>query len=138
MEIGPTLNLEYIYNGEGYTDEEANQFFELGHAIGRSVEAGLLDPAELEFRDTKLRLLRRNYLFLQYLQTEIADRFMLLLRWTQNLDDRSGLGSVLLEWNLSDHWRLFGHGDGGSGGNRDEFGSVVRWRVFAGMELSLF
>jgi hypothetical protein len=136
--VGPTVYLEYIYNGEGYTDAEAERLFDLGYAVGAGVEAGLLDPADLEPTDTRLRLLRRNYLSVQYLQTEIRDRFTVLLRWTQNLDDSSGLGSTLLEWNLADRWRLYAYGDGGSGDGRSEFGSVVRWRGFAGVELSLF
>lgn len=137
LEAGPTLTLEYVFNGEGYHDRDADRFFDLAHGSARLVEAGLAsaDPDGLPLR---LRLLRRHYLFAQYLHSEIADRFTVLLRWTQNLDDRSGLATGFFEWNLSDRWRLFSFAAYGSGGNRDEFGSAVRALGLVGAEFSAF
>ncbi|GAB4278565.1 MAG: hypothetical protein Kow0092_34340 [Deferrisomatales bacterium] len=137
LEIGPTVSAEYVYNGEGYDPGEAWGFFDLVRGAGQAAQAGLLSPDPDDFT-TGLRLLRRHYLFLQYLQTEIADRFSVILRWTQNLEDGSGLATGFGEWNLSDRWRLFGFGGWGSGGNRDEFGSVVRYLGLLGVEYSAF
>ncbi len=137
MELGPTFTLEYAYNGEGYDDGQADRFFDLAHGAGALIEAGLLKP-DPDGAAPGLRLLRRHYLFGQYLHSEIADRFTVLLRWTQNLDDLSGLGTAFLEWNASDRWRLFSFTAYGSGGNRDEFGSAVRWLGLLGIELSAF
>ncbi|WP_025324139.1 hypothetical protein [Deferrisoma camini] len=137
LEAGPTLSLEYVFNGEGYRAGDARRFFDLAHGAAELVAQGLLtpDPGGVP---TRLRLLRRHYLFGQYLQSEIADRFTVLVRWTQNLDDRSGLATGYFEWNLSDRWRLFSFAACGSGGNRDEFGSVVRALGLVGVELSAF
>ncbi len=137
MELGPTFTLEYAYNGEGYDEGEADRLFDLAHGAGALVEAGLLEP-DPDGPAPGLRLLRRHYLFGQYLHSEIADRFTVLLRWTQNLNDLSGLGTAFLEWNASDRWRLFSFTAYGSGGNRDEFGSAVRWLGLLGVELSAF
>ena len=137
MELGPTFTMEYAYNGEGYDDGEAGRFFDLAHGAGALIEAGLLEP-DPDGAAPGLRLLRRHYLFGQYLHSEIADRFTVLLRWTQNLDDLSGLGTAFLEWNASDRWRLFSFAAYGTGGNRDEFGSAVRWLGLLGIELSAF
>ncbi len=135
LELGPTLSLEYVFNGEGYHDAEADRFFTLAHGVGRLVQAGLVEPDPDEGR-TGLRLLRRHYLFAQYLHTEIADRFTVLVRWTQNLDDRSGQATGFFEWNAADRWRVFAYGAWNAGGNRDEFGSLVRYAGLVGVEFS--
>lgn len=134
FEVGPTVTLEYVFNGEGYHDSEADAYFDLAHRLGAAVSAGLLPPPR--DLDTSARLLRRHYLFAQYVQTEIFDRLSVTLRWTQNLDDRSALATGFAEYSLSDRWRLFGFGAGGTGGNRDEYGSVLRWMATAGVEFS--
>lgn len=137
LRLGPTLSAEYLYHGEGYDDAEAERFFDLAHGAGALVAAGLAAPDPDGF-STRLRLLRKNYLFVQYLHTEIARRLTVLLRSTQNLDDASHLATGFAEWNLSDHWRLFTFGAYGSGGNRDEFGSALRYLGLAGVEWSAF
>ncbi|MEW6486686.1 MAG: hypothetical protein AB1578_02070 [Thermodesulfobacteriota bacterium] len=137
LRLGPTLSAEYLYYREGYDDAEAERFFDLAHGAGALAAAGLAAPDPDGF-STRLRLLRRNYLFVQYLHTEIARRLTLLLRSTQNLDDGSQLVTGFAEWNLSDHWRLFAFGAHGSGGNRDEFGSALRYLGLAGVEWSAF
>jgi hypothetical protein len=137
LEIGPTLSFEYVYNGEGYNDQEAEKFFDLFHGVGDLVDRGLASAGTGDLT-TGLRLLRRHYAFFQYLQTEIADRFNVILRWTQNLEDQSGLGTGFGEWNLSDRWKLFAFGACGTGGNRDEFGSLIRYLGVLGIELSAF
>ncbi|MBI5018274.1 MAG: hypothetical protein HZB55_22645 [Deltaproteobacteria bacterium] len=136
--FGPTLSLEGVWNGEGYGDGQAERFFDLAHRAGALAEQGLSVPRAAGPSSLGLRLLRRRYLFAQYLQTEIADRLTVTLRWTQNLDDGSALATGFGEWSLSDRWRLFGFGGAGTGGSRDEFGSAVRYSVSLGLELSAF
>jgi hypothetical protein len=137
LELGPTVSLEYAYNESGYDNAQAERFFDRAHAAAALVRAGLL---ELDRGDVAApqQLLRRHYLFAQYLHTEIAGRLTLILRWAQNLEDRSGLGSTYLEWSLADRWRLFGFGAYGSGGNRDEFGSALRYLGSLGAEYTAF
>ncbi len=135
LERGPTLSLEYVFNAEGYHEAEADRFFSLAHGVGRLVRSGLLEPDPDE-GGTGLRLLRRHYLFAQYLHTEIADRFTVLVRWAQNLDDMSGQATGFFEWNAADRWRLFAYGAWNTGGNRDEFGSLVRYAGLVGVEFS--
>lgn len=137
LELGPTVALEYAYNESGYDDAAAERFFDRAHAAAALVRAGLLelDPGDVA---APQQLLRRHYLFAQYLHTEIAGRLTVILRWAQNLEDRSGLGSAYLEWSLADRWRLFGFGAYGSGGNRDEFGSALRYLGSVGAEFTAF
>lgn len=79
------------------------------HGARALAAAGLGVPDPDAF-STRLPLLRRNYLFVRYLHTEIARRLNVLLRSTRNLDDQSHLATGFAEWNLSDHWRLFAFG----------------------------
>lgn len=137
LEWGPTLSCEYVFNGEGYGDNDAERFFDLAQRLGQLASLGLLPPGQAEV-GTRLRLLRRNYLFAQYLQTELWDRLTVVFRWAQNLDDQSALPTAYAEWNLGDRWRLFGFGVWGTGGNRDEFGSVVRAAGLLGLEVTAF
>ncbi|MBI5446513.1 MAG: hypothetical protein HY900_35520 [Deltaproteobacteria bacterium] len=136
LELGPTLSAEYVFNDEGYHRREADLFFDIGARAGRLAAEGLLPRGAAS--SNRLRLLRRHYLFLQYLQTEIANRATLLVRRAQNLDDRSGLTTLFFDYALSDRWRAFGFAAAGDGGNRDEFGSVLRYSASAGLEFSAF
>jgi len=138
LALGPTLSLEGVWNGEGYGDGQAELFFDLAHRAGGLAAQGFSVPRVAGPSSLGLRLLRRRYLFAQYLQTEIADRLMVTLRWAQNLDDGSALATGFGEWSLSDRWRLFAVGGAGTGGNRDEFGSAVRYSLSLGLELSAF
>ncbi len=137
LEGGTALSLEYAYHRDGYDRGEAGRFFDLAHARADLVARGLAPPGDPD--DTLgLRLLRRHYLFGQVLRAELWDRLTLVLRWTQNLDDRSGLATGYAEWNLADRWRLFGFGAGGTGGNRAEFGSAVRAVGLVGVEVTAY
>ncbi|MHB8763168.1 MAG: hypothetical protein ACYDA8_02315 [Deferrisomatales bacterium] len=138
LALGPTLSLEAAWNGEGYGQAEADRFFDLAHRAGALAAQGLAGPRAAGPPELGLRLLRRRYLFAQYLQTEIADRLTVILRWSQSLDDRSALATGFGEWSLSPRWRLFAFGGAGTGGNRDELGSAVRYSLSLGLELSAF
>jgi hypothetical protein len=137
LESGPTLYLEYIFNGEGYNESEADQSFDLAHRFGEAVDEGLI-PSGTELPNLRRKLLRRNYLFFQYVQTDIQDKIDVILRWAENLDDRSSLLTGFAEYAVGDQLRLFGFTTWGAGGNRDEFGSLIRFQGILGIEFTAF
>ncbi len=109
---GPTFVAEYAYNEAGYSEEEAERFFELvrraGIAFRQSGPAKTLARKVLyRALDPEIRLLRRHYLMLQYQQRDIGRRLDAVLRYTMNLDDGSSRINPILEYELSDHWMLF-------------------------------
>ena len=85
---GPTITLEYLYNGAGYTDKEAEQYYGLRDAARNVYEdntplAGLARMAFGQTVDPGTRFLRRNYAVFQYRQNDIRDVLMNVERFTR-------------------------------------------------------
>jgi hypothetical protein len=139
LEIGPTISMEYLYYGPGYDGAEAERFFDLQERA-----AGVIDPpgsltplgyaALGRSADPELRFLRRNYLMLQALQSDIFNFIDVTLRWTQNLDDGSGRFTGIGDVSLGDHWQVFIIGTANHGSERTEFGSVFDYQAMIGLE----
>jgi len=139
LELGPTLSAEYLWYGPGYDRDQAEDFFALQARAARTLDpASPLTPlgygALARTADRGLRFLRRNYLLLQYLQSDIAGVLNLTLRWTQNLDDNSGRLTGIGEWSLGDHLQLFAVATANRGASRTEFGSIFTYQVMLGLE----
>jgi hypothetical protein len=136
---GPTLSVEYLYYGPGYDGTDAERFFDLQKNAASALEPfNALTPLAYgtlgQTADPGLRFLRRNYLMLQYLHSDIAEVLDVTLRWTQNLDDGSGRLNAIVEWSLGDHVQLFGIGTFNRGSERTEFGSIFDYQVMLGVE----
>ncbi len=139
LESGPTFAIEYLYNGPGYTDGEAEAYFGLRD---KAADAFLLsspvsDLARLtlsQTADPKLRLLRRNYIMFQYLHNDIQDVLNLTLRWTQNIDDGSGQFISIVDYYIGDHVQLFSIGTVNAGSGDTEFGSILDIQWMIGLE----
>lgn len=58
------------------------------------------------------------------------------MRWRQNLDDASGQGSYVLESFLGNRTQLFTVGVVHAGGERTEFGSLVRYQIMLGLQVT--
>ena len=137
LESGPTLTLEYLYYGPGYGSAEAQDFFTLQkHAAAEIRSGSALAPLAYQTlgaaADPGLRFLRRNYLMLQYVQTDIADVINVTLRGTQNLDDGSRRMIFIGEWFIGDHLKLFAVGSLDSGSQPAEFGDIIDYQVQLG------
>ena len=145
LSSGPTLTAEYVYNGRGYNSDQADQYYLLRkkaadafrfvgrdsdqiHNLSRSVLARTMDPG--------LRLLRQNYLLLQYSHNDIRDVLNITLRQTLNVDDSSGQFIGMLEYYLGDHIQLFSILNANSGGSDTEFGSMHDYQWIVGLEFT--
>jgi len=139
LAAGPTLTAEYLYYGPGYDDAEAERYFDLQERAAQAVDAGgelgALGTGELfAAADPGLRFLRRHYLMLQFVQTDMEADFDLTLRWTRNLDDGSSRLTTIGEWHGGDHVRLFGIATVNRGDRRSEFRRIFDYQFMAGME----
>jgi len=135
---GPTLTIEYLFYGPGYNHNQARQFFSLQDNAAAAIWAGRtyasLGSQELGLSaDPGLRFLRRNYLMLQFVQTDIAGTIDLTLRFTDNLDDGSSRLSCIGEWYLGDHTQLFAVTTIDNGSHDSEFGSIIDYQAMLGV-----
>lgn len=114
---GAMVSAEYYYNSQGSTRDPFLSVFP---------PTGDVDPNDQYYR--------KNYMLLQFADTRIRDVFDVTLRWICNLDDGSARYIATLEYSLGDRLKLFTVGDYDSGSSTDEFGSILRYSVFAGMQ----
>jgi len=139
LEVGPTLTVEYVYNGTGYSDGEAKAYYQLRQAAADAYY--LADPIQSlskltlsQTADPKLRFLRRNYIMFQYNHNDIWDVLNLTFRWTQNIDDSSGQFISIVECFVGDHIQLFSIGSVNSGSEDTEFGTILDYQWMIGLE----
>jgi hypothetical protein len=134
-----TLTLEYAYNGQGYSDAQAQRYYALRRRAANALDppgsiSGLAQMTLGQTAATGLKFIRRNYLLLQYTQSNIQNVLDLTLRWTQNLDDGSCQGTVLVTCSLGDHLELFSVGTVNGGGENTEFRSILDYQWMMGLE----
>ena len=139
LEIGPTLTVEYVYNGPGYSDTQADSYYRLRQeaADAYALTGSIHDLSRLTLSrtaDPKLRFLRRNYVMFQYNHNDIMDILNLTFRWTQNMDDGSGQFISIVEYFVWDHAQLFLVGSVNSGGGDTEFGTPLDCQCMVGLE----
>ena len=135
---GPTLTMEYLYYGLGYDRTQAREFFSLQDHAASAIRANnALTPLGFQElaagADPGLRFLRRNYLMLQFGQTDIAGTLDITLRWTKNLDDGSNRLSCIAEWYLGNHTQLFAVTTLDNGSDDSEFGSIIDYQAIMGV-----
>jgi hypothetical protein len=140
LDLGPTLSAEYPFNTAGYTDHEADLYYDLrdqaARGVGSSIE--LIDQLAryglLQTLDPRQRLLRKNYLMLQYRHSNIWNVMNLVLRYSRNLDDGSSQLIPILEYDLGDHAQLFLIGQQTFGPRESEYRSIVDQSWMVGIE----
>jgi hypothetical protein len=119
LEIGPTLTLEYYYNESGCTDAVQECIPPVGNAN--------LDDI----------LIRKNYLLAQYVDTNVWDALDIVVRFIWDLDDNSNRTIGIFEYEINNYVNLFAIGNYYSGNGDDEFGSILNYSIFAGVELTI-
>jgi len=134
-----TLTLEYAYNDQGYSEEQAARYYALRRSGAEALGRGgpISGPAQMTLgrtASTGLRFQRRNYALLQYTQTNIQNLLDLTLRWTQNLDDGSCQFTALVTCFLADHLELFSVGTVNGGSEEAEFRSILDYQWMVGIK----
>lgn len=139
LEAGPTITAEYLYNGPGYSDDQANAFYRLRKKASDSYN--LQGPIQALSRlilsrtaDPGLRFLRRNYVMVQYVQNDIKDVCSLTFRWVRNMDDGSGQFIAIAEYYLGNHIQIFSIGGVNPGTSDSEFGTILGRHCMIGAE----
>jgi hypothetical protein len=139
LEMGPTLTIEYIYNGPGYTNRQARDYYRLRNDASDAFDlvGPISDLSRLTLSQTAdpgLRFLRQNYVMFQYSHNDIKDVLNLTFRWTQNLDDGSNQFISIVEYFFGKHTQIFSIGTVNSGAGDTEFGSILDHQWMIGLE----
>ena len=139
LEMGPTLTMEYVYNGPGYSNGEAKDYYRLRKDASDAFDltGPISDLSRLTLSQTAdpgLRFLRQNYVMFQYSHNDIKDVLNLTFRWTRNLDDGSSQFISIVEYFFGEHTQLFSIGTVNSGAGDTEFGSIVDYQWMVGLE----
>jgi hypothetical protein len=134
-----TMTLEYTYYSPGYSTTEADTYYALRRTAANAIGLGGMISGLAQMTlgltaDTGLRFLRRNYAMIQYTQTNIKNKIDLSVRWTQNLDDRSGQFTGLVTYYLGKHLEVFTVDTVMEGRKDSEFGSLMDYQLMIGLK----
>jgi hypothetical protein len=137
---GETLSLEFLYNGAGYDDDEARNYYSLRqHAaagyLSNGPLAGLSAKTLAETLNPGMPFLRRYYLMAQVQEREIRNVLDVTARFVRSLEENSGLASVIVEWQVAKRVQLFTIDSIAVGGKETEFRSLIEKSFLAGVEL---
>jgi hypothetical protein len=137
---GATAGIEFLYNGMGYDDAEARQYYQLRktaavHLFEKSSLSPLSHKTLAEALNTGSPFLRRYYLMAQFQQKEIKNVLDIILRYTHGLEEKPGQFSTILEWQVAERIQLFNINTLAIGGSDTEFKSVIPKSFMIGLEL---
>jgi hypothetical protein len=127
FELGPTLAMEYFYNGTGYTDKHYDRLQDYYKGLGRIVKRlprellqNLLDRTDLVIEPTTNQI-RKHYLNSQYLHPQLLSDLDISLRYTYNLDDNSSQLTPIAIYDLDNHLQAFVVGTQNFGNKDSEY-----------------
>jgi len=138
---GSTLSLEFLYNGQGYGDADAAEYYRLrDQAAAHYFDGGLMSALSArtlnQTLNTGMPFLRRYYLMGQYQVREISNVLDIMVRYVHGIEERAGQASTILEWKLSDRAQFFNINMAGIGHGREtEFNSILTKSFMAGIEV---
>lgn len=115
LEAGPTVTVEYFHHNAGCTQSEISQ---------------CASPASI---DPTRPFPRRDYVLLQYLDTKIFRKLNVTVRLIQDLNDHSTELVSFFEYEVGQNWQLYLVPSVTRGPSSSEFGSLLRYSVFAGV-----
>lgn len=135
---GSTISIEYLYNGTGYNTSEAEDYYELRRLASSNTDNATLYTLARSTLGSALNtgslLLRRNYLFAQYLFNEPGSDLSYTVRWTGNMDDQSSRMTAIIEYACNENLQAFTIASYYNGQHDSEFTSLLRGEVMTGIE----
>jgi hypothetical protein len=109
---GSTMSLEFLCNGQGYTDAEAAEYYRLRQTAADHLFDGLMAGAYrrntlAEALNAGQPFLRKYYLLAQFQFREIRNAGDLSVRYLYNLEEHAGQASTIVEWRITDRMQFF-------------------------------
>ena len=140
FEAGPSMGMEYVYNGAGFNDDQVDQFFQIankGSEIFEDYQQAIFDALQDRTDNPpsyNVKMLRKNYLMLQYSHLQIRDVLSVILRYTYNIDDSSSQLLPIVQYSLGDHSQAYLVGSQTFGSKDSEFKMLIDRSVMVGIQ----
>jgi hypothetical protein len=115
LESGPTITAEYFHHNNGCNDAQ----------IAKCESPANIDPTN--------PLPRRDYALLQYVDTKLFHHLNLTVRLIQGINDHSTELISVFEYEAGQNWQLYLIPSVTRGPRSSEFGSLLRYSIFAGV-----
>jgi hypothetical protein len=138
---GSILSMEFLYNGQGYSDADAAEYYRLRqNASDHFFDAGPLSVLSQMTLNESLNngtsFLRRYYLMGQYQVREIKNVLDVIVRYTHSLEEHAGQASSIIEWQLTNRIQFFNINIVGvNAGGNTEYNSIISQSYMAGIEV---
>ncbi len=138
---GSTLSMEFLYNGEGYGDAEAREYYRLRQdAANHFFDGGTMSASAAktlsESLNTGSPFLRRYYLMAQFQNKEIKNVLDIIFRYVHSIEENAGMASTIIEWKLTDNLQFFNLNTVSVGHGRDtDYNSILAKSFMAGIEV---
>ncbi|MCK6546385.1 hypothetical protein L6R52_11095 [Myxococcota bacterium] len=137
---GLSVSLEYLFQGIGYSGDEAADYFRMldelaGISIYPLTRAARRERARAI--NPGLSFIRRHYVMTEVRQIDAFDAGSFSVRAIYTPEDGSAQLSALVEANLADAADVFFVGFFGLGPDRSDFGRFLRRSLLVGVELRL-
>lgn len=138
---GATFSTEFLYNGSGYGEAEAREYYRLrqsasDHFFGTGPLSGLSRSTLQASLQNGLPFLRRYYLMGQFQVREIKNVLDVTVRYTHGLEEDAGQASSIIEWQLTNRVRFFNVNTiNVASGRNTEFNSILGKSFMAGVEV---
>lgn len=136
LSVGPTIQLEYYYNGKGYRKEQLVAYYSMIESASSYNFDITKELAKLNLGraiNTGMPYLRNHYAFLQVGDRDLFDKFNYNLRYLFSVDDGSSQLSSLIEFDLFDRVEIFGLGLKSFGGRKTELPRLIDSQITLGL-----
>lgn len=138
--FGPTLQLEYLYNGKGYNGREFemyNRMIESASDYNFDITRQLATLNLGRSINTGMPFIRKHYVLGQLLQNDVFGQVNYNFRYLYSFDDRSSQLSSLVEWDALDNLEVFTVALRNFGGRRTDLNRLLDYQVMFGLLIKL-
>jgi hypothetical protein len=133
---GPTLQVEYYYNGKGYNQEQFDRFsnqINTAQNYNFDVTRDLADLNLGRSINSGLPFNRQNYVFTQFGQNDLFDKLNVNLRNLYSIDDSVNQISALVEYNIADNLEIYGLGLKSTMPQAIDFTQLINYQFMIGL-----
>ncbi len=133
---GSTLSFEFLYNGTGYTDSEAADYYRLRQDAAVRFSDPLSRKTLAQALNIGQPFLRKYYVLGQFQFRDIRSVADLIVRYLYNIEEHAGQASTILEWQLTDRIQFFNiNSVAVSHARETEFRTIADKSFMAGIEI---